>query len=226
MPFKTGGNKLIKFFEDIWKKFSEWFLKNKEKFESLVKRIFPKTGTGGILKYSKIISREMYKQEEFMSCAAATIRQFAKEKGIILSESEIRIIAKTTETGTSNSNIFKALEIIFKDSNIVGKTFFKHSDDTKNFKEMVNEIGNSSFISNVGLPPNRHNILVDKIVNNKVIIKDTWPLEVDKAYQLGKRGADLEKIFYNSNSGVVAEMHINDFMEVWIKGGNIIFKIN
>jgi hypothetical protein len=33
LMFKTGGNKLIKFFEDIWKKFSEWFLKNKEKFK-------------------------------------------------------------------------------------------------------------------------------------------------------------------------------------------------
>ncbi len=222
--FKTGEQKLQNFVDDVWKEIVEWFLKNKKVIENTFKKYFPKSGSGGILKYSKIISRDVYKQEEWMSCAAATIRQLAK--GILLSEKEIRLLAKTTETGTSNSNIFNAMKAIFKENNITAKTYFKHTDDSKNFKEMIQEMANSKFITNVGLPPNRHNILVDKVVGNKVIIKDPWPIEVDKAYELGKRGIELEKVFNGVQNGVVAEMQMNDFMNAWIKGGNIIFKID
>lgn len=224
--FTKGGKKLQNFVENLWKKIADWFLKNKKLIENAYTKFFPKSGVGGVLKYAKIISRDVYKQEEWMSCAAATIRQLAKEKGLILSEKEIRLLAKTTETGTSNTNIYNALKTVFKDNDIFAKTYFENTDDFKNFAKMLEDVGNEKFITNVGLPPNRHNILIDKIVGNKVIIKDPWPIEVDKAYQLGKRGDGLEKIFNNAQNGVVAEMDIKDFRKAWIEGGgNIIFKI-
>ena len=220
-----GRQKLQDIVDKALKEIAEWFVKNKKLVENAFTKFFPKSGVGGVLKYAKIISRDVYKQEEWMSCAAATIRQLAKEKGLILSEKEIRLLAKTTETGTSNTNIYNALKTVFKDNDIFAKTYFENTDDFKNFTKMLEEIGNEKFITNVGLPPNRHNILIDKIVGNKVIIKDPWPIEVDKAYQLGKRGDELEKIFMNAKNGVVAEMYIKDFRKAWIEGGNIIFKI-
>ncbi|MDR2237485.1 MAG: hypothetical protein LBE92_15295 [Chryseobacterium sp.] len=186
---------------------------------------FLKTGNGGFLKYSKIISRNMFKQEEWMSCAAASIRQLADDFGIKMSEEEIRILARTTKDGTGNVDLFNALKIIFKDKELFARTYFDDIDDLKNFSKMLEDVGDAKFITNVGMPPNRHNIIIDKISGNKVVVRDPWPLEVDEAFAKGVRGKELEEIFAKSKSGIVAEMDIKDFRQAWIEGGNIIFKI-
>jgi hypothetical protein len=48
------------------------------------------SGTGGFLKYTRIIGTNMVGQEDPLSCAIAYLRQFAKDKGIILTEDRIR----------------------------------------------------------------------------------------------------------------------------------------
>jgi hypothetical protein len=52
-------------------------------------------GSGGVLKYFKIISKKMIAQEHNMSCATACIRQVSKDKKIILNEKTIKKIVKT-----------------------------------------------------------------------------------------------------------------------------------
>lgn len=81
-------------------------------------------GTGGILKYLEVISRNMLAQEHSMSCAAACIRQLAKDHGIELTEKVIREFARTTEEmGTFPDGILDALKKIFKDKEILDRTF-------------------------------------------------------------------------------------------------------
>jgi hypothetical protein len=72
-------------------------------------------GTGRYFKFVKIISRNMIKQEEEMSCAAAVIRQYAKDFNIELTESELRSILKTSsQNGTDLEDIKFAMVYAFK----------------------------------------------------------------------------------------------------------------
>ena len=184
-----------------------------------------RSGSGGFLKYTKVLSRNMFKQEEWMSCAAACLRKYADDLGIKITESEIRVLAKTSETGTDGKDLYYAMVKIFKDKEVFAKTYFESLDEFKNFDAMLLDSGGKSFITNVGFPPNKHTIIVDKIVGEKVHIKDPWPLEVDDAFEQGIRGNQLEKVFDNSISGVEAIIDLDHFKNLWIQGGNIMFKI-
>lgn len=184
-----------------------------------------RSGSGGFLKYTKVTSRNMFKQEEWMSCAAACLRKYADDLGIKITESEIRILAKTSETGTDGQDLYYAMVKIFNDKEVFAKTYFESLDELKNFDAMLLDSGGKGFITNVGFPPNKHTIIVDKIVGKKVHIKDPWPLEVDDAFEQGIRGKQLEEVFNSSISGVEAIIDLDHFKNLWIEGGNIMFKI-
>lgn len=183
------------------------------------------TGSGGFYRYKKILSRDMIKQEKWMSCAAACVKRYADDLGIKITESEIRLLAKTTESGTDGKDLFFTMRKIFKDKEIFAKSYFDDIDDIINFETMIVDTGGKSFITNVGQFPNKHTIIIDKITGNNVHIRDPWPLEVDEAFEKGIRGVELEKIFEQSNNGVEAILDLNEFKNLWAQGGNIMFKI-
>lgn len=196
---------------------------NKKQIREVFDRI--ETGSGGFYKYKRILSRNMLKQEEWMSCAAACVKKYADDLGVNISESEIRALAKTTESGTDGKQLYYAMNEIFEDKNIFAKSYFEDIDDLKNFDSMILDSNGESFITNIGRYPNKHTIIIDKIVGKDVYIKDPWPLEVDEAFEKGVRGIELEKVFNNSSKGVEAILDLDDFKNLWAQGGNIIFKI-
>jgi ABC-type bacteriocin/lantibiotic exporter with double-glycine peptidase domain len=67
----------------------------------------------------------MVAQEHNMSCAAACIRQLAKDHGIKLTEKAIREFARTTEEmGTFPDGILDGLKKVFKDKEIEAGMFY------------------------------------------------------------------------------------------------------
>ena len=187
--------------------------------------ILGKIGSGGFLKYERIISRNMFKQEEWMSCAASCVKQIGKDLNIHLSESLIRKEINTTFRGTDARDLYEGIKRIFKENKVIGQVWYKPDvDDLSMFSSRIKEI-EGSFITNIGLGNNKHAIIVDKVVGSKVHIRDPWPLEVDLAYKKGIRGQELEKIFNKSTSGIEAIADLKEFVREWAKGGNLIIKI-
>ena len=81
---------------ELAKQIDELIEESKRVADNIVKNI---TGSGGFLKYEKIISRNMIEQEHAMSFAAACIRQLAKDNGIDITEQAVRILANTDGFG-------------------------------------------------------------------------------------------------------------------------------
>jgi predicted double-glycine peptidase len=166
------------------------------------------SGTGGVLKYLKVLSRNVYAQEHNMSCAAACIRQLAKDKGIEITEETIRALARTTEeTGTFPDGILNALKKIFKDKEVEAGIFYDPKISDVDMARIVSNDG--SWISIIrphnGKP---HAIIIDRIVDGKVYIKDPWSIE-----GIGK------------GNGVEAIIDEKEFATIWAQGGNYVFKI-
>ena len=167
------------------------------------------TGTGGALKYLKILSNKMFAQEQNMSCAAACIRQIAKDNGIDITEKAVRQIAETTEEfGTFIDNIGPALKEVFKNNEI----HFGHANMPQLTGKEIAEIlsKNNSWIA-VVKPTNaiEHTIIVDKIVGKNVYIRDPWPIE------------GISK----TAKGVEAIVDIDDFIISWERVGQYFARI-
>lgn len=166
------------------------------------------SGTGGILKYLEVLSRNMVAQEHAMSCAAACIKQLAKDKGIEITEEAVRILAKTTEeTGTFPNGIKSALEKIFKENEITAGIFY--NPKIKDIDMAISISQEGSWITVIrpfnGKP---HVIIVDKIEAGKVFIRDPWPIEG-----------------ITKGNGVEAIINADEFSLIWAQGGNFAFKI-
>lgn len=100
------------------------------------------TGTGGILKYLEVLSRNMVAQEHNMSCAAACIRQLAKDHGIEMTEKVIREFARTTEEmGTFPDGILDGLKKVFKDREIDGGWVYDPNISDANMAKIISENG-------------------------------------------------------------------------------------
>jgi hypothetical protein len=165
-------------------------------------------GTGGILRYLEVLSRNMVAQEHNMSCAAACIRQLAKDHGIELTEKVIREFARTTEEmGTFPDGILDGLKKVFKDREIDGGWVYDPNISDANMAKIISE--NGSWIAVVrpfnGKP---HAIIVDKIIDNKVFIRDPWPIEG-----------------INKGKGVEGIIDLDDFSQAWAQGSNYRFQI-
>ena len=167
------------------------------------------TGTGGILKYLQILSRNMVAQEHSMSCAAACIRQLAKDHGIEMTEAAIRKLAGTTEElGTTDLGIVLALEDIFTSKNIEALSYFRNTDEA--MPDILKDISKEgSWLASIHpLNGQKHAVIVDKIIDNKVYIRDPFPIE-----GIGK------------GNGVKAIVNLDDFVYSWVKAGANKYKV-
>ncbi|AJW64572.1 hypothetical protein VO54_03133 [Elizabethkingia miricola] len=171
------------------------------------------TGTGGVLKYLEVLSRNMVAQEHSMSCVAACVRQYCKDLKIknILSEKKIfeLVNVKNLDEGLDELELLNIFEKIFKDKKVVASNYFKNVG--ANFSQIAKDISKDGSWIGFIYPENgrKHAIIIDKIIDNKVYIRDPWPIE-----GIGK-----------GTGGVQAIVDLDDFAYVWLRGGASKFKI-
>lgn len=169
-------------------------------------------GTGGALKYLEILSRDMTGQGHSMSCVAACVRQYCKDLGIknILSEKKIFEIVnvKNLDEGLDEVELFRILEEIFKNKKVIANNYFRNVG--ANFSDIAKDLSKEgswiAFIHPDG--GMKHAIIIDKIIDKKVYIRDPFPLE----------GA-------GKGPGVEAILDLDDFAYAWLRGGASRFKI-
>lgn len=163
-----------------------------------------------------------------MSCAAACVRQLAKDMNINLSERIIREAINTTHRGTDAKDLYLGIRKLFENKTIIGEVWYTPGvSDLKKFTDNISTI-DGSFITNVGFGNKKHAIIVDKIVGNDVYIRDPWPL----------KGYDTKSLIFDNDgfvksdsvkwlekSGVEAVVDFNNFIEEWALGGNLIIKV-
>jgi Peptidase C39 family len=177
--------------------------------------LLSRAGTGGGLKFLRIISRRMVRQEQPMSCAAACIRQYAKDKGIMLTEEEIRTIARTSEDlGTSYGGIKDAMNSIFPGKTVRAGMADMDNVSSGDIAKLLSR--NDSWIASVKPGSMRHTIIVDKIEDGKVYIRDPWP----------KEGYNKQTGELIGANGVEAVVDFDNFIDVWEKGGRFFAKVN
>lgn len=113
--FLEGSENYIRY---IFKKFSDIYDAGKKNLLRKYLDDLTKTGTGGAIIFKRIITRKsklINAQEEFMSCAAACVRQICKDLKIPLTEKEIRKIVKTKKkSGSYPEDIGPALEFFLE----------------------------------------------------------------------------------------------------------------
>ena len=165
-------------------------------------------GTGGVLKYLEVLSRNMVAQEHNMSCAAACIRQLAKDNGIEMTEKAIREFARTTqEMGTFPDGILDGLKKVFKDKEIEAGMFYNPKISDIDMARSISESGSwITIVRPSGSIP--HAIIIDKIQDGKVFIRDPFPIEG-----------------INKGKGVEATISEIEFATIWAQGGNYVFKV-
>jgi hypothetical protein len=199
-------NGAVKLFEDF-KGFIDDVFKWLEELFGAIKKI--RIGSGGFFKYQEIISRNMIAQEESMSCAAACIRQYAKDNKIEITEKLIRELAGTDAVlGTTDIGIIKGLEDVFKNKEILSNTYFRNSEEI--MPQILKDISeDGSWIASIHpVGAKKHAIIVDKIVGNKIYIRDPWPLE-----GIGEK------------SGIEAIADLDEFSKAWLRAGANRYKI-
>lgn len=166
-----------------------------------------RTGTGGVLKYIEVLSRNMVAQEHNMSCAAACIRQLAKDNGIEMTESAIRKLAGTTEElGTYEKGMSDAAKKIFKENGFSEGTIDHIPVETS---ELITILAKKKpWVAWIKESPNggNHAIIIDKFENGLVHIRDPWPIEG-----------------INKGKGVEATIKLEDFETVWSRTGKYAF---
>lgn len=174
-----------------------------------VNAVLRDSGSGGFLKYTKVISRNMLMQEESMSCAAACIRQLAEDNGIKLTEVQVRIAAGTSKSGTAPIGIVMALEDFFKEKIIITKNYFRNEESLMPtiIKDVTKE---GSWIAEIHPPDGlKHAVIVDKVIGQNVYIRDPWPLE---DFSIG-------------TNGVEAIVNLEQFSYSWLRGGATRYQI-
>lgn len=165
------------------------------------------TGTGGVLKYLEVLSRNMIAQEHSMSCAAACIRQLAKDNGLEMTEAAIRKLAGTTEElGTHEKGMSDAAKRIFKENEFSEGTIDHIPVGTSELIEILGK--KNPWVAWIKESPNggNHAIIIDKFENGLVHIRDPWPIE---GISKGK--------------GVEATIKLEDFETAWSRTGKYAF---
>ena len=202
---KKGANNFATYVKKIIDDFFKWL---EDLFRSgKADEVFEFVGSGGNLKYLKILSRNMVAQEHSMSCAAACIRQLAKDQGIEITEEAVRKLAGTTKQfGTYEKGMSYAAKAIFKDA-VFGEGTIDHIPlATKELVEVLTK--KKPFIAWIRETSNgvNHAVIVNKFENGLIFIKDPWPLE-----GIGK------------GKGIVATIKLDDFDKVWSRTGKYTF---
>jgi hypothetical protein len=208
-------------------------LARKQLLEIFEKGINPKrfkTGTGGFLKYKRIISRNVLRQEELNSCAAACIRQLAKDKEINLTEKRIRKLARTSDEGTFADGIEDAMIKIFGEGNIeTGTLIDPDFNDVRAVKYLSeNESPWIAWLSPSPLDNRFHAVIVEKVIDNDVFIKDPWPIKgIDESSVRYFDNGDLDHTStrWLETNGVEVIADLNEFATQWAFGQNKFFKL-
>ncbi len=104
--------------------------------------------------------------------------------------------------GTTDTGIVVALEKVFKGKKIKTLTYFRNAGEV--LPDIARQISKEgSWLTSIYLlNGQKHSIIVDKIIDNKVYIRDPWPIE-----GIGK------------GSGVEAIVELDDFIYSWLRGG-------
>lgn len=219
---KEGGEGVVDYFlvykdtvlnsgniRQVAKQITQITRKGKGNIRKYLERLFyTKAGTGGNFKYiEEITSSRILCQEQPQSCAAACIRQIAQDNGKIITEETARIAAKTDglDLGTDIDKIGPGLQKIFPDADILSGSLFLEGRTTLELIEELASLYKNPWI--VTLRPQggiRHTVIVDKIVDGIVHIRDPW---------------DLNK-GYGAKFGTEAKIGIDDFVDLWDAGTN------
>ena len=170
-------------------------------------------GSGGLIKYKKVLSRNMVGQEKGMACAAACIEQLTIDYNIAKKYSQFDIFDLAEagiEFGMSEVQLERALIRIFGENNVKSGTYLKYIGH--DYKIIAKEAAKDGpWIANV-FDESMHAIIIEKIVDNNVFIRDPWPLE-------GIRGVESGK------PGVEAILDLEYFSNIWQKAGAVKFHI-
>jgi hypothetical protein len=191
---------------DIVKAVNDIITKGKNALAKYLDSLFyAKTGTGGAFKYiDETSSLKIFGQEEPMSCAAACIRQIAKDHGVTISEKAVRDKAATLgfADGTQTHNIGPALSEILPNKTIHhGSVGFDDglTDMTIGAKRVTNATPHP-WIATLRPPGGaRHTIIVDQIVGDIVHIRDPWDIGIG----------------FGGKHGVQSTMKLDDFEYFW-----------
>jgi hypothetical protein len=148
-----------------------------------------KTGTGGGFRYlTEATSTKMVGQELEMSCSAACIRQLAKENGKTISEKAARIAGNFNEIDEiKTQNIGPALQKVLPDNTVAFGVPSIPGQSWKQVAEYLSDVYKKPWIA-VLKPsgaPNGHAVIVDKIVDGVVYIRDPWDPVVGHGAQFG-----------------------------------------
>jgi len=165
------------------------------------------TGSGGVLRFTREISRNVFAQEEPMSCMAACVRQLIKDLGIHMSEAEVRILLKTADDGTFDDNVIPALKKIFKEMDIVPVKAGSRGDLAEDAMKISRH---GSWIASIHpIGGMRHSVIVDRIVGKEVFIRDPWPKEGIGLSPFGVEGTvDLDEFLKAWNFGFTAAFYL------------------
>ena len=189
-----------------------------------------KSGSGGFLKFKRVLSRNVFRQEEINSCAAACIRQLAKENDKILNEKVIRDLARTADDGTRPDGIIDAMVEIFGGDKLDMRMMIDSNLDDVRMVKKISE-NNEPWIALISPSPmdNRyHTVIVNKVIGNEVIIKDPWPIKgIDEKTikYLDNGDLDHNAVKWMENNGVEGVVDLKEFAEQWAYGQNKMFKL-
>ncbi len=165
------------------------------------------TGSGGVLRFTREISRNVFAQEEPMSCMAACVRQLIKDFGIDMSEADIRILLKTADDGTFDDNVIPALKEIFGEMNITPAKAGSRGDLADDAMKISRHGSWIASIHPVG--GMRHAVIVDRIAGKEVFIRDPWPKEGIGLSPFGVEGiVDLDEFLKAWNFGFTAAFYL------------------
>lgn len=172
----------------------------------LRRRYYTQTGSKhGFWYLSEVPSTRIYGQEQPMSCAAACIRQIAKDNGVEVSEEMVRKLAKTDGfgEGTELKNISKALNYLLPEKKIVSSFF---SIDIYNFRNSLAKLERSNdfpmIVSIESASSPLHTVILDKVTDGVAYIRD--PGDPQKGY--------------GTLYGVEAKIEGLRFINYWLNG--------
>ena len=190
----------------------------KEYLDNLLKWKIYKSyiGTGGLIKYKKVLSRNMVGQEKGMACAAACIERLSIDLKISKKYSQFDIFDLANagiESGMKNAQIEDAMIGVFGRNNVKSASYGSSYKGVEVFKDITKYVSDSgeTWIA-VVREETRHAILVDKIIGNNVYIRDPWPLEGLKGIEVGK-------------PGVEAILDLDYFAKIWEQTGGIMLRV-
>lgn len=144
----------------------------------------------------------MCAQEQPMSCAAACIRQIMADKGVYVTEGQVRKLAYTSEFGTSEDGMREAFRQL--DPVVDWSAGFAVSP-VYSSEEMASIFtAKGTWIAVMRLGRTYHSILVDMIADDKVCVRDPW----------GKKGIGSEE-------GIEGTIELSEFIRLWEKSGNL-----